>query len=456
MRAIQSRTIVRELTRDSGLAAELARMKQGARATWAAGDFAEIARRELWEVGERIVRRVGVRPGEDVLDVACGTGNAAIRAAAAGGRVVGVDLTPELFDGGRRMAAEAGVEVAWVEGDAEALPVADGSFDVVLSTFGCMFAPRHEVAARELARALRPDGRLGFCSWTPEGVMGRFFATMGAYLPPAPAFASPPPLWGSEPHVRRLFAGTGIELEFARESLEPRRDFGSTDDAIAFFTTRFGPLMMARRVTESAGTWPALYEDLVRHFEQDEPAEYLVVLGRKAARRDAAGSDGRTAPRESARSRHEEDGTMATTKEIADRNLAAWQARDAEAFGALYADDAELRAPGEPVLRGPDGARRMLTSWCGAFPDNEITIRAEHVTETTVVQEGTFSGTHTGALPTPDGGEIPPTGRRLTADFVEVFEIADGLIRSDRIYYDQLEIMDQLGLAPDPEAVAAG
>ncbi len=189
--------------------------------------------------------------------------------------------------------------------------------------------------------------------------------------------------------------------------------------------------------------------------EQDEPTEYLVALGRKPARREAAASDSRTAPRVRARSRHEEDGTMATTKQIVDR-LAAWRARDAEAFASLYADDAELQATGEPVLRGPDAARQMLTGWCGAFPDNEITIRAEHVTQNAVVQEATFSGTHTGPLATPDGGEIPTTGRRLEADFVEVFVVADGLIRADRIYYDQLEFLVQLGLAPDPEAVAAG
>src|SRR3954467_2596128 len=128
---------------------ELEQMKQGVRATWAAGDYDEIARRTLWPVGERIVRRVGVAPGEDVLDVACGTGNAAIRAAAAGGRVTGVDLTPELFEAGRGNAGQGGGEVDWRQGGAEDLPVADEAFDVVLSVFGCMFAPRHRLAAAE-------------------------------------------------------------------------------------------------------------------------------------------------------------------------------------------------------------------------------------------------------------------------------------------------------------------
>src|SRR6185503_10601427 len=147
-------------------------------ATWAAGDFAEVARRGLWGVGQRIVQRVGIGRNERVLDVACGTGNAAIRAAQAGGRVVGLDLTPELFETGRRLAAGASVSVEWVEGDAEAIPYPDNSFDVVLSTFGCMFAPRHQVAAAELARVLRPGGRLCVTTWTPEGTMGQLFKTL--------------------------------------------------------------------------------------------------------------------------------------------------------------------------------------------------------------------------------------------------------------------------------------
>jgi SAM-dependent methyltransferase len=175
--------------------AELARLKQGARCAWAAGDYPAIAERQLWEVGPRIVQAVKVSPGEDVLDVACGTGNAALRAAQAGGRVVGIDLTPELFDAGRRLAADARVEIEWVQGDAEELPFEDQSFDVVLSTFGCMFAPRHEITAHELARVLRPGGRLGITSWIPDGGMGTFFRTVGAYLPPPSPLAEPPMLW---------------------------------------------------------------------------------------------------------------------------------------------------------------------------------------------------------------------------------------------------------------------
>lgn len=150
----------------------LAEVKQRTRATWAAGDFPEVARRYLWAVGERLVRHVGIGLDEDVLDVACGTGNAALRAAQAGGRTTALDLTPELFDAGRVLAAEAGVEIDWVEGDAESLPFDDERFDVVLSTFGVMFAPRHQVTANELIRVLRPGGRFGLANWAPDSPQG--------------------------------------------------------------------------------------------------------------------------------------------------------------------------------------------------------------------------------------------------------------------------------------------
>jgi ubiquinone/menaquinone biosynthesis C-methylase UbiE len=260
---------------------DLARIKQGARASWAAGDFPAVARLTLWEVGPRIVAAVGVQPGEKALDVACGTGNAAIRAAEAGAQVAGVDLTPELFDAARAEAAHAGVTVDWVQGDAEELPFEDEAFDVVLSTFGCMFAPRHAVAASEIARVLRPGGRIGITAWTPEGGMGSFFRTVGAYMPPPPSIAQPPALWGHEDHVRELFAESGIQLEFRRETVEQAR-FDSTDEAIDYLSTRFGPMIMAREMLTAAGRWDDLHADLVELYERDEPMEYLVTLGVKA------------------------------------------------------------------------------------------------------------------------------------------------------------------------------
>ena len=258
----------------------LEQVKQRARATWASGDFAAVARRQLWEVGERVVRRVGIGRGEEVLDVAAGTGNAAIRAAAAGGRVVASDLTPELFDAGRAEAAAAGVELEWVEADAEDLPFEDASFDVVLSTFGVMFAPRHRVAAHELARVLRPGGRMCLAAWTPEGLQGSFFSLLGEFAPPMPSFVEPPLLWGNEQHVADLFQGTGIRLEFDRESV-PLSDEGGADAAVEWASRNFGPLIMLRGMLEQQGRWEEARDRMKSLYEPGAVCEYLVVTGRK-------------------------------------------------------------------------------------------------------------------------------------------------------------------------------
>lgn len=224
-----------------------------------------------------------------MLDVACGTGNAALRGAEAGGAVVGVDLTPELFAAGRRMAAEGGVEVEWVEGDAEALPTEDHSFDVVLSTFGCMFAPRHDVVARELARVLRPGGRMGLCNWTPDSSLMEMGRILTSHLHPAPDVAQPPPLWGVEDHVRGLFQGTGITLEFEHESVEFR--FDSVERALEFYETAWGPFIEVRELLEPRGGWPAVRSDLAGVLYRHNTAtggglscsgDYLVVVGRRA------------------------------------------------------------------------------------------------------------------------------------------------------------------------------
>jgi SAM-dependent methyltransferase len=260
----------------------LAQYKELVRTTWSAGDYDAMMRQEgLYDVGSRLVRTVGVRPGEDVLDVACGTGNATIPAAAAGARVIGLDLTPAMLARARERAA--GLEIEWVEGDAEELPFEDERFDVVLSTFGCMFAPRHEVVADEIARVLRPRGRFGLCTWTPSGVIGEFFRVVGGYFPPDPSYVDPPLSWGEEDHVRELFEGTGIELSFTREVAVIRHE--SPSAAVDFYATKFGPVVLARKALDDR--WPALRADLLELFASYDavlPAEYLVVQGRRARR----------------------------------------------------------------------------------------------------------------------------------------------------------------------------
>ena len=267
---------------------DLVTFKETNRAMWAAGNYDAIAEL-VWSAGGQLTARIGCAQGEDVLDVACGTGNAAIPAAATGARVVGLDLTPELFEQSRARAADSGVEVEWVEGDAEDMPFADESFDVVVSTFGCMFAPRHQVTARELARVLRPGGRLGVVAWTPEGFVGDFFRSLGAHLPPLPPFAEPPVLWGDPDHVEALFAGSGIELEFERGEVDFR--FESPAQAVSYYEANFGPVIKARDHLEAEGRWDVARADFAALYERHEldddgtlsfPGEYLVVLGRKS------------------------------------------------------------------------------------------------------------------------------------------------------------------------------
>lgn len=263
----------------------LAQYKESVRTTWSTGDYDAMMRTEgLYEVGPRLVSALAVRAGEEVLDVACGTGNATIPAARIGARVTGLDLTPAMLATARERAADLGIE--WVEGDAEGLSFPDASFDVVLSTFGCMFAPRHELVADELARVLRPGGRLGVCAWTPEGTIGEFFRLVGGYLPPGPSYVDPPLAWGSEDSVRELLEGTGIELEFSLEECVIHH--ASPVAAVECYATMFGPVVLAR---EALGDrWPALRDDLIELFERYSasgrvllPAEYLVIRGQRRA-----------------------------------------------------------------------------------------------------------------------------------------------------------------------------
>jgi SAM-dependent methyltransferase len=149
---------------------EASAAKAAVRAAWALGDYHRFATELVWEVGPVLVAACGISPGQRVLDVAAGTGNAAIRAAEAEARVVASDLTPENFDAGRREARERGVELEWVEADAEALPFAADEFDVVTSSFGAMFAPDHQAVADELVRVCRPGGTIGMANFTPEGL----------------------------------------------------------------------------------------------------------------------------------------------------------------------------------------------------------------------------------------------------------------------------------------------
>jgi SAM-dependent methyltransferase len=267
----------------------VADLKQSHRATWAAGDYAAVAE-HIGEVPPAdLLARLPIVPGEDLLDVAAGTGNLAIRAALRGPRVVGLDLTPELLALAADRAERTGVEVEWIEGDAEDLPFDDETFDVITSVFGVQFAPRHHIAADELVRVCRPGGRVGLVNWTPDGLIGQFFRVMSRYLPPAPGYASPPPLWGNPDHLRSLFAGSGIEWRFAR-GRNPWR-FASAEAFAAFMEAFYGPTVKARERLTADGTWDQCRRDIVALADRlnEAPdgglligAEYLVAVGRKA------------------------------------------------------------------------------------------------------------------------------------------------------------------------------
>lgn len=266
----------------------VAELKLVHRATWAAGDYAAVAR-HIDDVPPRdLLARMDIRPGHDVLDVATGTGNLAVKAAAAGAQVVGLDLTPELFGAARERAAAAGVVVDWVEGDAEELPYDDDSFDRVLSAFGVQFAPRHEIVANELVGVCRPGGRIGLVNWTPEGLIGELFEILGRYLPAPPAFASPPPLWGDMTHVRRLFAGSRVVLDFDRG--HNPWSFASPEAWVAFMETAYGPTVKARRRLTAEGRWEACRAEMIalarRRNEATDgsllmQAEYLITVAHK-------------------------------------------------------------------------------------------------------------------------------------------------------------------------------
>jgi 2-polyprenyl-6-hydroxyphenyl methylase/3-demethylubiquinone-9 3-methyltransferase len=183
---------------------------------WALGDYHAFAKKTVWELGPVLVEACGVSAGRRVLDVAAGTGNAAIRAAEAGADVVASDLTPENFAAGMREAEARGVRLDWLEADAERLPFADGEFDVVTSIFGAMFAPDHRAVAGELLRVCRTGGVVGMLNFTPEGLGAEFFGLFAPYMPPPPAGAVPPVMWGSEEHVRDLFGDRVKSLRMTR------------------------------------------------------------------------------------------------------------------------------------------------------------------------------------------------------------------------------------------------
>ena len=263
-------------------------LKDQHRTVWASGRYADVAETIADAPVAQLLAAIDIAPDHAVLDVATGTGNVALRAAEISSDVTGLDLVPSLLDVARERAGVAGLDVDWVEGDAEALPFGDESFDRVLSVVGTQFAPRHQVVADELVRVCRPGGSIGLVNWTPEGLIGRMFGVFAKYMPAPPSWSSPPPKWGDEAHQRSLFAPHGVELSFER-GVNPWV-FPSLEDYMAFFEERYGPTIRTKARLEQTGEWEACRADLRQLYEAMNvatdgslrvEAEYLVTIARR-------------------------------------------------------------------------------------------------------------------------------------------------------------------------------
>ena len=257
---------------------------------WASGDYPAMVDGWLLPLGQRLVEACGVAPGIRVLDVAAGSGNAAIPAAERGATVTASDLTPELLEAGRNRAEAEGLEIDWVEADAQRLPFADGSFDVVMSTVGVMFVPHHQPVADELVRVCRRGGSLGLLSWTSEGIVGGMFRAMAPFAPPPPPGAQPAPLWGSEEHLHALF-GERIDWRMLSRDVLEVTAFPRPAAFAEEFKQRYGPTVAARANAAKEDRGAEFDEALERFFEEWNRGtpdrarfefEYLLAVGERA------------------------------------------------------------------------------------------------------------------------------------------------------------------------------
>lgn len=246
------------MTNAGTAAPDLTRVKQRQQQMWASGDFHAVATL-IQPVADTLCEAVDLQAGWRVLDVACGSGNAAIAAARCGCDVVGIDYVPALLARGRRRVEAEGVAVDLHEGDAEAIPFPDGSFDAVLSTFGSMFAPNHRQAAAELTRVCRPGGRIGLATWPHDGFIGEQLKIVAAHVPPVSGIASPLQ-WGSGSYLLELF-GDEIDALACTERTFTFR-FDSARAYVDYFRTFYGPTVKAFEAVDEAGAH-ALYADLV-------------------------------------------------------------------------------------------------------------------------------------------------------------------------------------------------
>ncbi len=260
---------------------DLAAVKQKQQAAWSSGDYAVVGT-TLQIVGETLCEAADVLTGESVLDVAAGNGNATLAAARRGANVVSTDYVGGLLERGRSRAEAEGLSVTFEIADAEALPYADGQFDLVLSTFGVMFTPHQEKAAAEMLRVCRSGGRIALANWTPDGFIGQVFKTIGKHLPP-PAGVQSPALWGTEPHLQALFGAGAREIRCTERQFNFR--YRSAAHWLEVFRTWYGPVHKAFLALGDKG--PALESDLLallaRFNTRGEaslviPSDYLEIV----------------------------------------------------------------------------------------------------------------------------------------------------------------------------------
>lgn len=261
---------------------DLHALKQRQQATWSSGDYHRIGT-QIVMVAEQLIESLDVRSTERVLDVATGSGNAALAAARRGCDVVGMDYAPGLLDRARRRAEAEALDATFLDGDAEALPVDDSAFDVVSSVFGAMFAPDQEQTASELARATRPGGRIGLVAHTPEGFIGQMFKTIGRHVPP-PAGVASPVLWGTEARLRDLFGTVASDIRTEQRHMVLRHE--SPEGFIDYWREYYGPMMKAFEAVGPTGATGLRRDllDLIARFNRAGdgtmvvPSEYLEAV----------------------------------------------------------------------------------------------------------------------------------------------------------------------------------
>ncbi|MEO7539167.1 MAG: methyltransferase domain-containing protein [Pyrinomonadaceae bacterium] len=275
------------MTSETITAPDMTAVKSKMKAVWSAGDFGRIAE-AIYDAGDEFIIRLGIERGEQVLDVACGTGNLAIPAAKAGAEVTGIDIAPNLIEQAKSRADAEGLTCHFEEGDAEAMPYADASFDTVVTMFGAMFAPRPDRTAAELIRVTRPGGRIAMANWTAEGFTGEMFKIGGRHLPPPPGIASPLQ-WGNEDLVRERLADGIADLNMTRTRLTFKFPMAPAE-VVEHFRLYFGPTQFAFNALDENGQ-AALRSDLTELWTENNTAtdgttevesEYLTVVATRA------------------------------------------------------------------------------------------------------------------------------------------------------------------------------